>query len=464
MSAERLPADPLEPGGIVAFGDRLRRGEVTAEAAVGDYLARIEALDGRLGAYQHVAAESALETARALDRLLAAGTDLGPLMGVPVAIKDIFAVDGMPTTAGSQHDVSDLIGDEGPFVKALRQAGCIILGKVKTVEFALGAVGISEPRGTPWNPWDATTHRIPGGSSSGPAVAVAAGLCGFAIGSDTGGSVRLPAAFCGTFGLKTSVGLWPTDGVFPLSIALDTIGPLTKTAADAAVVFSVLTGQPVPAAQPPRGLRLGRPERYFFDNLDDGVARCTEAALEALEGAGVDIVPIDLPEAPEREAYFPVVLPTDLIATLGPERFLAIREAMDPVVRARGDRGVEVLAAPYIQLERRRKALARSARARMTGIDAVVSPSAALLPPPVAEFADPDAGLRMALSITQNSQPGNLLDLCGTSTPIHGLGAALPVGLQILCPAHGDATALSIALMLEDLLGPPPRPDLSAFL
>jgi aspartyl-tRNA(Asn)/glutamyl-tRNA(Gln) amidotransferase subunit A len=199
-----LVPDPLAQGGIAGYGRRLRQGAITAAAATEAYLERIAALDPKLGAYQHVAAEQALASARALDRLLAAGTDLGPLMGVPVAIKDIFAVDGMPTTAGSQLEVADLIGPEGPFVQALRRAGCVILGKVKTVEFALGAVGISRPRGTPWNPWDAAMHRIPGGSSSGPAVAVAAGLCGSAIGSDTGGSVRLPACFCGTFGLKTS--------------------------------------------------------------------------------------------------------------------------------------------------------------------------------------------------------------------------------------------------------------------
>jgi len=228
-----LPADPLASG-IEAYARRLRRSEITVEAATKAYLDRIGALDPHFGAYQHVAAGPALAEAQALDRLLAAGGDLGPLTGVPVAIKDIFAVDGTPTTAGSKLDVLDLIGPEGPFVKRLRQAGCVILGKVKTVEFALGAVGISQPRGTPWNPWDAAVHRIPGGSSSGPAVAVAAGLCGFAIGSDTGGSVRLPACFCGTFGHKTSVGLWPTAGVFPLSGALDTIGPLTASAADGA--------------------------------------------------------------------------------------------------------------------------------------------------------------------------------------------------------------------------------------
>jgi aspartyl-tRNA(Asn)/glutamyl-tRNA(Gln) amidotransferase subunit A len=458
-----LPADPLASGSIAAYARRLRQGEITVAAATRAYLDRIAALDPKLGAYQHVAAGPALADAQALDRLLAAGRDLGPLTGVPVAIKDIFAVDGMPTTAGSRLDVADLIGPEGPFVKRLREAGCVILGKVKTVEFALGAVGISTPCGTPWNPWDAAVQRIPGGSSSGPAVAVAAGLCGFAIGSDTGGSVRLPAAFCGTFGHKTTVGLWPTAGVFPLSTALDSIGPLTRSAADAALVFRVLTGQKV-VAERVRRIRLGRPTSYFFDRLDEAVTGCTERALAALGAAGATIDPIDLPEAAAREGYFPVVLPADLIATLGRERFAAGRAAMDPVVGARGDRGLEVLAADYVRLERRRQELCRSAAQRLEGFDGIVAPTAAILPPPVADFADPAAGLKLALAITQNSQPGNLLDLCGTSTPIQSLGAPLPVGLQVLCPAGHDAKALAIALAPEELLGPPPQPDLAGFL
>jgi aspartyl-tRNA(Asn)/glutamyl-tRNA(Gln) amidotransferase subunit A len=157
---------------------------------VASYLAGIEQLDPKLGAYGHVNATRALDAARALDDLLAAGVDLGPLMGVPVAVKDLFAVDGTPTTAGSDLDVAELIGSDGSFVKGLRRAGCVILGKTKTVEFAFGAVGTNSVRGTPWNPADAQVHRIPGGSSSGSAVAVAAGLCAFAIGTDTGGSVR----------------------------------------------------------------------------------------------------------------------------------------------------------------------------------------------------------------------------------------------------------------------------------
>jgi aspartyl-tRNA(Asn)/glutamyl-tRNA(Gln) amidotransferase subunit A len=158
------------------------------------------------------------------------------------------------------------------------------------------------------------------------------------------------------------------------------------------------------------------------------------------------------------------MLPAELIATLGRERFAAGRAAIDPVVAARGDRGLELSASDYVRLECRRRELCRSAARRLAGFDGIVAPSAAILPQPVAEFADPAAGLRLALAITQNSQPGNLLDLCGTSTPIQGPGAPLPVGLQILCPAQQDARALSIALLLEQLLGAPPKPDLAGFL
>lgn len=178
------PEDPLAEG-IAPYGQRLRASETTAEDVTRAYLDRIAALDSDLGAYQHVANDTALAHARAIDALLKSGVDLGPLMGVPVAVKDLVAVDGMPTTAGSKLDVADLIGGEGRFVRKLKRLGCVVLGKTKTVEFAFGVTGASTPQGTPRNPSDADTPRLPGGSSAGSAVAMVAGLCGFAIGSDT---------------------------------------------------------------------------------------------------------------------------------------------------------------------------------------------------------------------------------------------------------------------------------------
>ena len=281
-------------------------------------------------------------------------------MGVPVAVKDLIAVEGMPTRAGSNLDVGDIVGAEGSFIRRLKRAGCIVLGKAKTVEFALGAVGTNTIRGTPWNPCDPDIARIPGGSSSGPAVAVAARLCPFAIGSDTGGSVRLPAALCGTFGLKTTVGLWPLDGVFPLSPTFDSLGLLTRTAEDASTVFYGLAEkhEPPPARVP--GLQFGNPRSYFYEGLDPAVASCTEAALQRLEAAGASLVDIDVPEAAQRSEFFPVILPTELIAVLGRERFEAGRSAMDPVVAARAAGGLETTADHYIRLLWRQRDLVRS--------------------------------------------------------------------------------------------------------
>jgi len=168
-----LPPDPLAACGIVELGNRLRSGEISAEAVTRTYLDRIAGLNPKLNAFVYVAEESAMMTARGIDRLLKSGTDLGPLMGIPVAVKDLLAVDGMPTRAGSRLDVEDLIGPEGSFVKSMKRAECIILGKTRTTEFAAGAQHVSHP--IPWNPWDPKTHRTPGGSSSGSAVAQAAG-------------------------------------------------------------------------------------------------------------------------------------------------------------------------------------------------------------------------------------------------------------------------------------------------
>ena len=458
-----FPANPLEPGGIAGFARRLRDGAITAEAATAAYLGRIEALDPRLGAFECVAWDRAPAAARALDGLLAAGTDLGPLMGVPVAVKDLFAVDGMPTTAGSNLDVSALIGPEGSFVKALRQAGCVILGKTKTVEFALGGTGTNAVRGTPWNPWDAATHRAPGGSSSGSAVATAAGLAAFAIGSDTGGSVRGPAAWCGVFGLKTTAGLWPTDGVFPLSRTLDTIGPLTGSAADAAIVFAALTGRPVPAAAPPGGLRLGRPVAHFFDDMDQDVERCTAAMVAALENAGAEIVDIDVPEAADLTSQFRPLSATELIATLGRDRFLAERDRMDPAVAARAAIGLDVPADRYIRLIRRHRELCRVIADRMRGLDGWISPTRTLVAPPVSDVLDHETGLEVEAMTAGNTRAANVFGLSGTSTPIQSLGSSLPVGFQVMCPGMRDDHAISIALALEAIVGAPPKPDLSAF-
>lgn len=463
MSVHELPPDPLADLSLFEFGRRFRRGEITSEAVTSAYLARIAVLDRKLGAFQHVDAESALHTARAMDILRGAGTDLGPLMGVPIAVKDLFAVEGMPTTAGSLVDVADLIGPEGSFVKRLRRAGCVILGKTKTVEFAFGAVGTNAVRGTPRNPWDPETDRVPGGSSGGSAVAVAAGLCALAIGSDTGGSVRLPAALCGVFGLKTTVGLWATDGVFPLSPTFDSIGLLTRSAADASTAFAAIEGEPPAEVIPLDRLTFGIPMSYLHDGLDAEVRDCVEKATARMAGSGATLIERDMAFAREREGFFAAVLASELLASLGRERFAETRDMMDPVVAARTEVGLGVAAVDYLRMIRRHEALKRLAVDDMAGIDAWLAPTVAILPVAVSAFADPRSGLALAGTITRNTQPMNLFGQCGTTTPVQGLGSTLPVGLQVTCRPFEERRALSMALSIEALLGPPPRPDLAQF-
>lgn len=457
-----LDADPLGPGGLAEFAQRLRAGAITSEAATRAYLARIEAVDGRLGAYQHVAPEQALASARAMDALLAAGTDLGPLMGVPIGIKDLYSVEGMPTTAGTKMDVRDLIGPEGGLVRSLKRAGCVMLGKTKTVEFALGITGVSAPRGTPVNPWDAETVRVPGGSSSGSGVAVAAGLCAFALGSDTGGSVRVPAAFNGLFGLKTTPGLLSNEGALPLAAHLDTGGFLTRSAADAALVLSAVTGLSVGPGRLD-ALRFGVPQEYYFDALDPRVEAEVRGAMDALAKKGVGLEPVSIPESRERENYFPVVLPACLVATLGRERFEAGRNAMDPIIAKRTATGLDVKAADYLAVEERRQRQSRSAAAKFAGLDAWIAPTTAVPPPPLSDFEDEGKAFDLALGMTRNTQPANYFGFPAVTIPIPQQPGDLPVGLQIICPPGQDAGAVAIALALEAALGRAGSPDLSGF-
>lgn len=452
--------------GLSGFAADLRAGTTSAEIATRFCLERIVALNPKLQAFQVVDSERALQQARAVDGLLASGTDLGPLMGVPVAIKDIVAVDGFTTTNGSLFPSESITGPEGRMVKKLKQSGCVILGKTKTVEFALGATGVNEARGTPWNAWDAETHRIPGGSSSGSAVATAAGMCGFAIGTDTGGSVRIPACYNGLFGHKTSVGLWPTDGIFPLSSTLDSAGPLCRTAEDAIVVHQQMTDEAVPAATL-AGLRFGLPTPVFFDDLDAEVEAAFDAAVNQLIAAGVEFVEIEVPEALERSTIFPVIVGAEIIASLTPTGFATARPEMDSVTAARASIGLEVSAVGYLEATRRHQQLKQIAIERFGGLDAWVTPTCLMLPAAVNDLSDAEVGERAMLS-SRNTQVGNLLGLCATSLPVQHLIAdpalaVLPSGLQVMMPGGEDARLLAVSHAIESLLGSGPSPDMSKF-
>jgi aspartyl-tRNA(Asn)/glutamyl-tRNA(Gln) amidotransferase subunit A len=452
MSTPALPEPPAAPG-LAALTLALRSGAVTALNLAQACLARIDALEPKLQAFTHLDPERTLRHARAADQLRAAGVDLGPLMGVPVAVKDLFSIDGMPTHAGSQLDVQDLVPPQGSFIGMLHRAGCVLIGKTRTTEFALGGFNLNRP--IPWNPCDPKVPRMTGGSSHGSAVAMAAGLAGFTVGSDTGGSVRQPAALCGVFGYKATTTHWPRDGVFPMSPLLDSVGIFTRSAHDAAWVEAALAGRALQTAPAAATLRFALPGAHFMNQVEPAVAACFSQALERLRRAGAQIVEIDVPEAAEIDAVFRSLVPADVLAFLGRERVTRQFDRLDKVAAQRLEMAMTLSADDYVQMATRQRVLELMLRERSHGVDAWLSPTVPVLPAPTAGFKTVEAAAAWNRLGTQNTRPGNLFNQCGVSLPVQHLGAEFPVGLQLCAPGGSDEALLRTAMAVEGVLGMP---------
>ena len=440
--------ESLFQNGIAHWASRIRSGDLSFTDTAHTCLTTIEA-DASLNAWEIVDADAAIQSAAAMDALLASGTDLGWSMGLPLAVKDIIRADGFPLTNGSNANTDSLVGPEGALVKKLKRAGMIVLGKTKTVEFALGVTGENTSRGMPWNPTDRNVHRLPGGSSSGSAVASAAGHVGMALGTDTGGSIRIPAAFNGIVGHKTSVRVWPTDGVFSLSTTLDSIGPLCRTVKDTELMHNLVTGENALPPVPLNGLRIGLPQEHFFDDIDSQVREDFDRVLDALTHAGATVVPIHFPEAVERATLFPAIVPPELLATLGVQNFETIRAQMDPVTAQRAENGLAVSAVEYQEAIRRQQQLIAKANVTFEHVDCWISPTAPIVPMPAADLSNPEDHKR-ALNASWNTQPGNLTEFCAMSLPMHQTG--LPTGFQIMLPWGQDARLIAISTSVETLL------------
>jgi aspartyl-tRNA(Asn)/glutamyl-tRNA(Gln) amidotransferase subunit A len=453
-----LPPSPFHGITLATFARRLRTGEVSAEATTSALLARIDTLDSKLRAFTFIAADRALAQATAIDRLVAAGIDLGPLMGVPIAVKDLFSVDGMPTTAGSEVDIADLVAPQGRFIDGLRRAGCIILGKTATTEFALGGFNLKTP--PPWNPCDPQVARMTGGSSHGSAVAMAAELAGFSLGSDTGGSVRWPAALCGVVGYKATSDHWPQDGIFPLSREMDSIGVFASCVADLQVVHAAIAANAVPRPLAPSTLVLALPGDHFFRNLELDVKRCFERALDLLRAAGVTIREVALPEAAEIDEVFGRLVTAEWLAFVGRDRFVANESRLDPVVAARVRGGLDLRADEYVRLASRHRELIAMMAERAEGIDGWISPTVVKLPSPCSDFRTVDDVAAWNRLTTQNTRPANLFGQCGISLPMQHLGARWPAGFQCCAAPQHDRRLLAVAQAIESVIGrPSPGPD-----
>ncbi len=440
----------------------LRDGSATTESLIEEAIARHERLDGSLGGYKHWDGERARAEARGAGLLLGAGHDAGPLMGLPVSIKDIYGVRGMPTFAGTPRELPPKWRTEGPVVAALRRAMAVVVGKTHTVEFALGAIGLTANWETPRNPWDAARHRVCGGSSAGAGVSLAEGSAVIAMGTDTGGSVRVPASATGQVGLKTTAGRWSTDGIVPLSATFDTPGPLTRSVEDAVVAFAAID----PAhgdvdtlfqrieTMDAGGLRLGVCDAHFWDDCAPGIAEGVGAALDELTAKGARVTRMEFPEAAEagRRALHLQPFGVEGLSFIG-ENYPDRLETMDPNVRTRFDVARGVSAVDYFTAMRTLRTLGAAAGERLRDVDALVAPTMPVPPPTVDEVSTGDAYSRIQTAVTRNTGPANLLALCALTMPIALDGVGMPVGLQLIGRAGQEERLLAAALACEKVLG-----------
>jgi aspartyl-tRNA(Asn)/glutamyl-tRNA(Gln) amidotransferase subunit A len=427
----------------------VREKKVSPVELVRACLARIDRLDPKLNAFITVTAESALAEARAAEAEFQRGRYRGPLHGIPIAVKDLVDVAGVRTTAASHVRKDHVAADDAEVVRRLKAAGAVLLGTLNLHEFAYGGSTVVSAFGPVRNPW--ALDRSAGGSSAGSAAAVAAGLCYGAIGSDTGGSIRQPAAFCGIVGLKPTLGRVSTQGVVPLSWSLDHLGPMTRRVRDAALLLEPLLGPDggeVSRAPRPNAaaLRLGLPRAVFYEGLHPEVEAAVAAALGVLRslGAREREVAID----PGNEAAM-IVLRAEAwtyhepTVTRSPELY-------QPETLKRIRSGAEITASAYITARRQLEALRRSAQRVFDTVDLLVTPTTPVPPPAIADLvADPDGLRAKEVATLRNTRPFSTLGLPTLSLPCGFTSAGLPIGLQITGAAGNDAGVLALAQAYE---------------
>ncbi|MCE2396423.1 amidase [Candidatus Poribacteria bacterium] len=462
--------DDILHASIAQLAAQIRKGEISPVELIGTTLEAIDECEPQLNAFITVFREESLERARQAGVEIRSGKDRSPLHGIPIALKDIIYVEGTRSTAGSNFFSQESPQFDAALVSKLRDAGAIIIGKTNLHEFAFGVTTENPHFGATANPWD--TARVPGGSSGGSAAAVVAGCCAGALGSDTGGSIRIPAAVCGHVGLKPTFGRTSVHGVLALAQSLDTVGPMCRYVHDVALMMNILAGydprdvhsenQPVPdytegLDQPICGRRAGVPKQHFFENLDPEVERVVGDAIKVLEGLGVEIVELDLPSAP---AGHEVTL-TLLTAEAGQfhqERLATHREDYGIDVRELLEQGLELSATDYVEAIRVREITRREFAKAFDQVDCILSPTAPIAAPlrSTHDLSGGSESNRIRPHLTRNTRLINLLGLPSISVPcgfvqVEGSDSdpGLPVGLQITGPWWSEKTLLQVAHAYE---------------
>jgi aspartyl-tRNA(Asn)/glutamyl-tRNA(Gln) amidotransferase subunit A len=398
--------------------------------------------------------ESARAAAQAADARAKVGISLGPLDGAIVSIKDLFDVAGEVTRAGSKVLAEDgaPATSDAAIVRRLRRAGCVIVAKTNMTEFAYSGVGTNPHFGTPGNPADRA--RVPGGSSAGGAVAVADAMCEIAIGSDTGGSTRIPAALCGIVGFKPSHQRVPTEGAFPLSFTLDSVGPMARSVAECAAADAVMAGdEPRPLERAPlANLRIGVAQGLALDRLDDSVAKRFPDALDRLEKAGVRLSAEKLPLLDQMAQVNARggILPAEAFA-IHRDRLARRGYAIDPNVRLRLERAQKIAAADYVDMLRERAALVGAMDVRLADFDALAMPTTPIVAPLLSEVDKPEDFARKNALLLRNTTIWNFFDCCAISLPLPRDGG-LPAGLMLVARNSHDHRLFRIAAAVERLL------------
>lgn len=441
---------------ITELGRELAEGSVSARALTEECLDRIGDETGE-GArtFLLVDSDGAKAEADRIDRLRERGVSPSPLAGIPLSVKDLFDVSGQVTRAGSKVLGGNPAEEDCPAVARLRGAGMIVVGRTNMTEFAFSGLGLNPHYGTPSSLWDRETRRIPGGSSSGAAVSVADGMAVAAIGTDTGGSCRIPAHCCGVVGFKPSTGRVPLTGAYPLASSLDSVGPFGRSVECCALLDAAMASQTIRAPEPigPKGLRLGVPQALVLDDLDHEVAQAFSTSLDRLSQAGAIIEDVECREWED----LPAINAKGGIASaeayaLHRDQIEAHGEEYDQRVRNRIMTGAAQSAAEYIRtLERRADMIARFERATAP-FDAFILPTCAAIAPEIAPLEqDEDLYVKTNLRMLRNTAVGNFLDSCAISLPCHEAGSA-PVGLMLMAPNGHDSHVFAVARGVEGLL------------
>lgn len=441
---------------IAEVAPRVAAGKVTSEKLTEDCLSKIEALNPKLNAFITVTAEDALARARRADKEIAGGRHLGPLHGIPLSLKDLIDLKGTPTTAGSLIRKDHIATSDAVVTRRLRAAGAVFVGKTNLHEFAFGTTTEDSGFGLARNPVDPA--RSPGGSSGGSGIAIATGMSLGTVGTDTGGSIRIPAAACGIVGLKPEWGQISVTGVVPLSRQLDHVGPLAASVADAWLLYNAMQPASAHIAEPPeaaplKGLRLGMPSGYLFDRLDADVERSVTTAIEVLRRKGATVTEVALPHANDIAAVYLHLVFGD--AAEYHARTLTTRpQDYTPNVRLRLEMARYVLAEDYIRALRGKAIIAAEVDRALSDVDAMVLPALAIPAPPIGAATMPVKGGPEAVRalMLRCTQPFNVSGHPAISLPCGKTPAGLPVGLQMVGHKGRTPALVQAALAAEAVL------------